>query len=166
MALPCVAGSMALLALPTGSGRRGWPKHLLKYTFALLLKERQRISPSSTSASRTDWSPNSRVSCARNSWHIYYGEATECSSRLAGAAVIVIYLTVMMPPALAQSTDGSRPGDLFSVERVGQAAGQVLKNNGIYFDAGYLNDILADVKGGNETRVTSTGDAFVAAISI
>ena len=61
---------------------------------------------------------------------------------------------------MAQSTDGSRPGDLFSVDQIGQAAGQVLKNNGIYLDTGYLNDVLADVKGGNETGVTSTGDAF------
>ena len=83
--------------------------------------------------------------------------------RLARAAVIGICLTVMIPPAVAQPTDGSRPGDLFSVDPIGQAAGQVLKNNGIYFDAGYINDVLADVKGGNETGVTSTGDGFVAA---
>ena len=82
---------------------------------------------------------------------------------LARAALIVVYLTVMIQPAMAQSTDGSRPGDLFSFPQIGQAAGQVLKNHGIYLDAGYLNDILADVKGGNETGVTSTGDAFVAA---
>jgi carbohydrate-selective porin OprB len=82
---------------------------------------------------------------------------------LAGAAVIVIYLTVMIQPVVAQSTDGSRPGDLFSVDQIGQAAGQVLKNNGVYLDSGYLNDILAVVKGGNETGATSTGDAFVAA---
>ena len=50
---------------------------------------------------------------------------------LAGAAVIVIYLTVMIQPAMAQSTDGSRPGDLFSFPQIGQAAGQVLKNDGI-----------------------------------
>jgi carbohydrate-selective porin OprB len=83
--------------------------------------------------------------------------------RLASAAAIVIYFLAMTQPAMGQSTDGSRPGDLFFVEQVGQAAGQVLKNNGIYLDSGYLNDILADVKGGNETGVTSTGDAFVAA---
>jgi porin len=82
---------------------------------------------------------------------------------LANTAAMVIYLAVMIPPAAAQSTDGSRPGDLFSVDQIGQAAGQVLKNNGIYFDAGYINDVLADVKGGNETGVTSTGDGFVAA---
>ena len=82
---------------------------------------------------------------------------------LARAALIVVYLTVMIQPAMAQSTDGSRPGDLFSVDQIGQAAGQVLKNHGIYLDAGYVNDILADVKGGNETGATSAGDAFVAA---
>ena len=82
---------------------------------------------------------------------------------LARAALIVAYLTVMIQPAMAQSTDGSRPGDLFSVDQIGQAAGQVLKNHGIYLDAGYVNDILADVKGGNETGATSAGDAFVAA---
>ena len=82
---------------------------------------------------------------------------------LANTAAIVIYLAIMIPPVMAQSTDGSRPGDLFSVDQIGQAAGQVLKNNGIYFDAGYINDVLADVKGGNETGVTSTGDGFVAA---
>ena len=78
------------------------------------------------------------------------------------AAAIVISLMVMIQPAAAQSTDVSRPGDLFSVDQVGKAAGQVLKNNGIYLDAGYLNDVLGVVKGGNETGVTSTGDAFVA----
>jgi porin len=82
---------------------------------------------------------------------------------LAGASVIVIYLSVMIQPAMAQSTDGSRPGDLFSFPQIGQAAGQILKNGGIYLDAGYLNDILADVKGGNATGVTSAGDAFAAA---
>jgi hypothetical protein len=56
--------------------------------------------------------------------------------RLANTAAIVIYLAVMIPPATAQSTDVSRPGDLFSVPQVGRAAGQVLKNNGIYFDVG------------------------------
>jgi len=79
-----------------------------------------------------------------------------------GAAAIAIYLRVMIVPAMAQSTDGSRPGDLFSFPQIGQAAGQVLKNHGIYLDAGYLNDILANVKGGNETGVTSAGDAFAA----
>ena len=81
---------------------------------------------------------------------------------LASAATIVINLMVMIQPAMAQSTDVARPGDLFSVDQVGKAAGQVLKNNGIYLDAGYLNDVLGVVKGGNETGVTSTGDAFVA----
>jgi carbohydrate-selective porin OprB len=70
---------------------------------------------------------------------------------LANTAAIVIYLAAMIQPAVAQSTDGSRPGDLFSVDPIGQAVGQVLKNNGIYFDAGYINDVLAVVKGGNET---------------
>lgn len=77
-------------------------------------------------------------------------------------AVIFIYLTAMMRPAMAQSSDGPRPGDLFSFDRVGQAAGQALKNEGVYLDAGYFNDILADVKGGNETGVTSAGEAFAA----
>jgi hypothetical protein len=66
---------------------------------------------------------------------------------LANTAAIVIYLTAMIQPAVAQSTDGSRPGDLFSVDRIGRATGQLLKNDGIYFDAGYLNDVLAVVKG-------------------
>jgi porin len=82
---------------------------------------------------------------------------------LANTAAIIIYVMAMIHPAQAQSTDGSRPGDLFSVPQIGQAAGHVLKNNGIYFDVGYINDVLADVKGGNETGVTSTGDGFVAA---
>jgi carbohydrate-selective porin OprB len=81
---------------------------------------------------------------------------------LASAAAIVIYLMVMIQPAMAQSTDGPRPGDLFSLDQVGQAAGQVLKNKGIYLDSGYLNNILANVSGGNKTGFTSTGEAFVA----
>jgi porin len=82
---------------------------------------------------------------------------------LAGAALIVSHLTIMTQPATAQSTDGSRPDDPFSFNQIVRAAGQVLKNDGIYLDAGYLNDILANVKGGNTTGVTSAGDGFVAA---
>jgi porin len=81
---------------------------------------------------------------------------------LASAAAIVIYLMVMIQPAMAQSTDGPRPGDLFSLDQVGQAAGQVLKNDGIYLDGGYLNNMLAVVNGGNTTGFTSTGEAFIA----
>jgi porin len=80
-----------------------------------------------------------------------------------GAAVAIVCSAVMMKPAMAQSTDGSRPGDLFSFNQIGQEAGQILKNDGIYLNAGYVNDILADVKGGNTTGATSTGDGYVGA---
>jgi len=41
---------------------------------------------------------------------------------LAGAAAIVIFLAVMRQPAMAQSTDGSRPGDLCTAATNGVAA--------------------------------------------
>jgi porin len=80
-----------------------------------------------------------------------------------GAAVVAICLTVGPRPGLAQSSDGSRPGDLFSFDQIGKETGQILKNSGIYLNAGYVNDILANVKGGNTTGATATGDAFVGA---
>jgi porin len=80
-----------------------------------------------------------------------------------GAAVVIACYTIMIPPTMAQAIDGSRPGDLFSFNQIGQAAGQILKNNGVYLNAGYVNDILADLKGGNTTGATATGDAFVSA---
>jgi hypothetical protein len=61
---------------------------------------------------------------------------------LTNTAAIVIYLALMIQPAMAQSTDGSRPGDLFSVDQIGQAAGQVLKSKGIFLDSGYIAGIL------------------------
>jgi porin len=71
---------------------------------------------------------------------------------------------IIMTTAPAQSSDGSRPGDLFSFDQIGRDAGQILKNNGIYLNAGYVNAILAVVKGGkNTTGATATGDAFVSA---
>jgi porin len=84
-------------------------------------------------------------------------------SGLSGAAALVICSAAMMQSATAQSTDGSRPGDLFSFNQIGVEAGQILKNNGVYLNAGYVNDILADVKGGNTTGATATGDAFFSA---
>jgi hypothetical protein len=45
---------------------------------------------------------------------------------LARAAVTVACFTVIIQPAMAQSTDTSRPGDLFSFPQIGLAAGQVL----------------------------------------
>jgi porin len=80
-----------------------------------------------------------------------------------GAAAVALCLAAATRPGLAQSTDGSRPGDLFSFNQIGKEAGQILKNDGIYLNAGYVNDILAVVKGGNSTGATSTGDAFVSA---
>jgi len=80
-----------------------------------------------------------------------------------GAAIVAACLAIGVQPALAQSADGSRPGDLFSFDQIGKDAGQVLKNSGIYLHAGYVNDILANVKGGNTTGATATGDAFVGA---
>jgi porin len=87
------------------------------------------------------------------------GRGTE----LYGAAIVAICLTISPRPALAQSADGSRPGDLFSFDQIGKETGKILKNSGIYLNAGYVNDILADVKGGNTTGATATGDAFVSA---
>jgi porin len=84
-------------------------------------------------------------------------------NRCTGAAMAVVGLAVVVRPGMAQSTDASRPGDLFSFSQIGQAAGQMLKNDGIYLNGGYVNDILADVKGGNTTGATATGDAFVGA---
>jgi carbohydrate-selective porin OprB len=80
-----------------------------------------------------------------------------------GGAAVVVCFAMTITPALAQSSDGARPGDLFSFNQIGQAAGQILKNNGVYLNAGYVNDFLADVNGGNKTGATSTGDAFVSA---
>jgi porin len=82
---------------------------------------------------------------------------------LSGPAIVAICLIMGPRPGLAQSADGSRPGDLFSFDQIGKETGQILKNNGIYLNAGYVNDILADVKGGNTTGATATGDAFVSA---
>jgi porin len=80
-----------------------------------------------------------------------------------GVAALLYCCVIMTTPTLAQSSDGSRPGDLFSFDQIGRDAGQILKNNGIYLNAGYVNDILAVVKGGNTTGATATGDAFVSA---
>jgi carbohydrate-selective porin OprB len=88
------------------------------------------------------------------------GKGTGLAAR---AAPVVAYLTVMIQPAMAQSTDASNHGYLFSVPKAGQAVGEVLKKNGLYLDSGYLNNFLANVNGGNTTGVTSTGEAFVAA---
>jgi porin len=81
----------------------------------------------------------------------------------AGVAAAVIGFTAMVRAAMAQSPDGSRPGDLFSFNQIGQVAGQIMKSDGIYLNGGYVNDILADMKGGNTTGATTTGDAFVGA---
>ncbi|HEY0182454.1 MAG TPA: carbohydrate porin [Rhodopila sp.] len=83
------------------------------------------------------------------------------STGRAGVAAMIVCSTVAMQPATAQSNDASRPGDLFSFNQIGEAAGQILQNNGVYLNAGYVNNILADVKGGNTTGATATGDAFV-----
>ena len=79
------------------------------------------------------------------------------------AIMIAVCCAGTSQPAMAQSTDPTPPGDLFSLSQIGQAAGQALKNDGIYLNGFYANDILGDVKGGNETGVTSTGDAHVGA---
>jgi porin len=79
------------------------------------------------------------------------------------AAVVAICLVAAAKPTLAQSLGDTRPGDLFSFNQVGKEAGEVLKNSGIYLNAGYVNDILGNVSGGNTTGTTSTGDAFVSA---
>ena len=85
------------------------------------------------------------------------------SSWAGSAIVIALYCAGTSQPAMAQSTDPTPPGDLFSLSQIGQAAGQALKNDGIYLNGFYANDILGDVKGGNETGVTSTGDLHVGA---
>jgi porin len=84
---------------------------------------------------------------------------------LSGTVVTALALGGMVSSASAQSTsaqsaDGSRPGDLFSLNQIGQAAGQMLQNYGIYLKSGYVNDILGNVKGGNVPGVTATGDAY------
>jgi hypothetical protein len=40
------------------------------------------------------------------------------------AAMVAICLTVGLRPGLAQPTDGSRPGDLFSFDQIGKGTGQ------------------------------------------
>jgi porin len=78
-------------------------------------------------------------------------------------AAFALQTAVGLTPALAQSIDASSDGYLFSVPKVGQAVGEVLKKNGVFLDGGYLNNLLANVSGGNTTGVTSTGESFVAA---
>jgi porin len=58
----------------------------------------------------------------------------------------------------SQSAELTPPGYLFSLTQIGQEPGQTLKNDGIYLRAVYVNDILADVAGGNKQGTTSTGE--------
>ena len=61
-----------------------------------------------------------------------------------------------LSPPPAETTP---PGYLMSFPKIGQDLGQTLKNDGIYLRAAYVNDILADIAGGNKQGTTSTGDA-------
>jgi carbohydrate-selective porin OprB len=57
-----------------------------------------------------------------------------------------------------KSPETTPSGCLFSFSHIGQKLGQTLKTHGIYLRATYVNDILADVAGGNQPGTTGTGD--------
>jgi len=66
-----------------------------------------------------------------------------------------LQLSLPMP-----ETPGTAPsGYLFSFSKIGRHLGQALKSDGIYLRGAYVNDILADVDGGNRRGTTGTGDA-------
>jgi porin len=62
------------------------------------------------------------------------------------------------PAQSSPSASTTPPGYLISLPQIGQDPGQILKNNGIYLRAVYINDILADVAGGNKQGTSSTGE--------
>jgi len=64
-----------------------------------------------------------------------------------------------LPSPPSQPADTTPSGYLFSFTHIGRAFGQTIKNDGIYLRGAYINDILADVSGGNERGTTGTGDA-------